>query len=220
MARSYTTLPLTDDHGLPLINVVVEGYNASDDSLVETAYTGAAGTAAFTALPDDAEYYFIARWGNRTLRWTRDFTLPTKQFFQGVTAFYNGAASADMTMTAGAHAMAAMRAQWAKAGTTFKMPHDFNSLTAAYYVIVAQDTDAAAELTIASSYGAVGEAYNAHTESDTTSTYSITDTEIEEIDISGILTGVAADDYVGISITTRDANSVNYDVLGVMIYYQ
>ena len=221
MARSYTTLPLTDDHGLPLINVAVEAYDASDDSLVETAYTGTAGTAAFTSLPDAANYYFIARWGNKTLRWTRDFTLPTKQMFTQVGAFYDSSGSAFAPLAAlSSFSVAPLRDTNDYANINFRMPHDFNSLTSAYIVFIGRETDTGKGITTSSVYGAESEAYNAHTttHSGATYTYNVTDNQIGQIDVSGLLGSIAPDDYVGIECLLWDG--VDIDVVGVMIYYQ
>lgn len=220
MARSYTTLPLTDDHGLPLINVMVQAYDASDDSLVETAYTGTAGTAAFTALPDDANYYFIARWGNKTLRWTRDFTLPTKEFFIPVGYMYDDSAVDWVRLVSqGGITVARIAEVGDEAGCNFRVPHDFNSLTNAYMVIIPLETKANTPITLNSSYGAEGESYNNHTEADGTYTKSITDTQIALLDMTGILSGISPGDYVGAGLTPRTSNT-NFDVMGLMIYYQ
>ena len=219
MARSYTTLPLTDDHGLPLINVVVEGYDASDDSLVETAYTGTAGTAAFTSLPDDANYYFIARWGNKTLRWTRDFTLPTKQWFYPVTAYGDASIPATAPLDNDSNfAVAPMTNQYDFAMVSFRIPHDFNGLTSAYLIFKAGQTKADAAISIYSSAAAVGEAITTHQEQDALSTYSITDTHITQLDISGILTLISANDYGCVRVYARETLSLS--IIGVMIYYQ
>lgn len=100
----------------------------------------------------------------------------------------------------------------------FYVPHDWASITEAVAVLIPKDTEAAADIDIFSDYAADGEAYNTHQESDAASTYNITTSQIFELDISGILSAIAADDYVGIRVLASDADSEFY-LIGVRFKY-
>ena len=81
---------------------------------------------------------------------------------------------------------------------------------------IAKKTEAAANFDFNSDYGAVGEVYNMHSSSDTTSTYSITDDQLGEIDISGMFSSIAAGDYCGFSISGDTGDIL---VLGIRLRY-
>ena len=101
---------------------------------------------------------------------------------------------------------------------SFYTPDDFHSITEAKVVVIPRNSHAAANWDIWSHYGAAGESYFAHFDNDTTTTYNVTNNQIFEVDISGILTSLAAGDYVGIKLQTMvDFNDV--DVLGIQFKY-
>ena len=79
----------------------------------------------------------------------------------------------------------------------FFVPNDFTSLTSATISMI-PDTTETIQWDIFASVAAVGELQNADTRSATDQTQSVTINLITEIDISGVLTGLAAGDYVGI----------------------
>lgn len=118
----------------------------------------------------------------------------------------------------GAYPLARCTALLNTAYISFKVPDDLHTITEAKVVVIPRVTQAAADWDIYSYYAAVGEAYNTHTESDTTSTYNVTDEQMFEVDISGILTSLAAGDYVGIMFSLHNA-AHDVDVLGVMFKY-
>ncbi len=101
---------------------------------------------------------------------------------------------------------------------SFSIPADFTSITSAVIVGISLITNATSELDIWSDYGAHNQAYNTHSESDTASTYALNADQIEEIDISGILSSLAAGDYVGIKIRDIDPGNIFY-VLGIKFKY-
>ena len=101
---------------------------------------------------------------------------------------------------------------------SFCTPHDFHSITEAHIAVIPRATQAAADWDIHASYAAVGEAYNNHVGHDAASTYNVTNNQIFEVDISTILTSLAAGDYVGVDIELGDA-AHDVDVLGVMFKY-
>ena len=104
------------------------------------------------------------------------------------------------------------------AHTAFKVPYDFSSITNAELIVRAGVTNANANWDILSDYGAIGEFYAIHDEVDTATTYNVTVNIKYAIDISGILSVLAADDYVGIRLIQADAGH-DVDVLGVRFRY-
>ena len=101
---------------------------------------------------------------------------------------------------------------------SFCTPHDFHSITEAYIAVIPRATQAAADWDIHAYYAAVGEAYNNHVGHDAASTYNVTNNQIFEVDISGILTSLAAGDYVGVYMELED-EAHDVDVLGIMFKY-
>lgn len=105
-----------------------------------------------------------------------------------------------------------------EAYVSFKVPDDFASIDSALLVVIVRATQGAADWDISSDYGAVGEAFDIHSESDTATTYNVTNDQKFGIDISGILSSLAAGDYVGIKLIQKDAAHDVY-VLGVHFKY-
>ena len=103
------------------------------------------------------------------------------------------------------------------AGVIFKCPHDFTSITSAEIIIIPEDTNANADIDIASDYGAAGEAYNTHSGSDAATTYNLTQNQIYALDVSGILGSLAANDHVGITLDEKDTNTIH--VIGFRLRY-
>lgn len=100
----------------------------------------------------------------------------------------------------------------------FQVPHDFTSIVSAEFIVMPRCTDAAANWDIYSDYAAIGEDRITHSESDTVSTYNVTDLELFAVDISGILSALAADDIVGIRIkVSTDPDWFN--AMGVRLRY-
>ncbi len=100
----------------------------------------------------------------------------------------------------------------------FQVPRDFTTLIAAEIIVIPTATKANANWDIDSDYGAEGEAYNNHSEADAASTYNVTNNQIFAVDISGILSAIVANDYVGIKFTQVDAGD-NVDVVGIRLRY-
>ncbi len=98
----------------------------------------------------------------------------------------------------------------------FMVPHDFTSLISALLVGVSEH-DVAFQLTFASDYAAVGQAYTTHSESDTDTTTPVID-QIFGLDVSGVLSAIAAGDYVGIKVT-RGAGGAFLYAYGIKIKY-
>jgi len=101
---------------------------------------------------------------------------------------------------------------------SFKAPWDFRSLVAATYLVIPRFTNAAARYDISISYGRQGEPLSQHTASSSDS-YNVTDAIIFRIDISGILTALAAEDVVGIQCQQAAAGD-SLDILGLQFIWR
>ena len=101
---------------------------------------------------------------------------------------------------------------------TFSAPADFSSLVSLGAILIPGGNDAAWDIDIASDYGAVGQAYNTHSQADAATTYNLTLNQLYELDLSGIYTNLAAGDYCGLTITNNDGTDDIY-VIGVRLVY-
>lgn len=101
---------------------------------------------------------------------------------------------------------------------SFRVPDDFGSLVSLELIALATGSNAAADIDLNSDYGAVGESDTTHSESDTTSTYNITQDEVNAMDISGVFSSIAAGDYCGLMVTHNAIGHVN-GYLGILLKY-
>jgi len=138
--------------------------------------------------------------------------LKTKELWSPVTFGTNGI-TAD-----GRWPVASLNAANDAARMSFAVPDDFLTLTEAIILVKPQVTDAAANWNIISDYGAPGEDYQNHTETDAATTYNVTLDQLFEVDASGILTGIAVGDYVGIVLVLDDAAD-DVSVIGFRMKY-
>lgn len=137
---------------------------------------------------------------------------PTKQIYSPVT--YAGNVMGAKSW----YPVAVLAASPQRANISLHIPHDFNSLTSAVIRVIPGATDGAAEWNISAVYAAVGEGYTTHFASDASITFNVTNNEIFDIDISGLLTNLAALDIIGVQIQMRSADP-DVNVLGVIIRY-
>lgn len=100
---------------------------------------------------------------------------------------------------------------------SFKVPWDFTSIVSAH-IIGIPGTTGAMNWDIYSDYAAEGQSYVTHSESDEATTYNTTLNQIFAVNIAGILTALAADDYVGVRIKPGTDGHDMY-VLGVRFRY-
>ena len=136
----------------------------------------------------------------------------TKEFFVPVTHASGGATECPF----GDFPCALLNATNDSAHIAFKVPHDFTSIIKAEILVNPRKTEGAAEWGILSDYGAEGEAATNHSESDILTTYNVTLNILFAVDISTILSALAAHDLVGIMITQLDAGGTHdLDVLGI-----
>jgi hypothetical protein len=118
----------------------------------------------------------------------------------------------------GSHPVAQLTIATDSAFISFRIPHDYNSIVVASIVVIPKFTTAGANWDIYSNYAQVGESYQAHNESDAATTYNVTNNQIFEVNIAGILTSLTANDIVGIKITQSNS-SHDVNVLGVRFKY-
>uniref|UniRef100_A0A6M3KHB6 Uncharacterized protein n=1 Tax=viral metagenome TaxID=1070528 RepID=A0A6M3KHB6_9ZZZZ len=101
----------------------------------------------------------------------------------------------------------------------FYVPQDFSSLTGLYLVYISQ-AEQAHYFDVDSQFGADGEAYNVHTDiqADLFGA-SIVVGNIDELDISSAVTGIAANDFVGLRIQRGTSSTCQALVIGVRLRY-
>ncbi len=138
----------------------------------------------------------------------------TKEFFVPVTIAGNGGSMTGLFN----RSVAILNGADERAYIDFFAPADFSSITSAVVVVYPTATQGAADWDTYSDYAAIGEAHNIHSESNTASTYNVTDDQFFEVDISGILSSLAAGDYVGIRLRQ---GTVGHDVniIGIRFKY-
>ena len=104
----------------------------------------------------------------------------------------------------------------------FFVPHDFSTLTSiqAIGIVSAGAAQTARDIDLFSDYGALGEASNNHTESDTASTFDLSggSGQLRGISLSTVFTSLAANDFCGIQI---DHNSIggSIEYIGILLRY-
>ncbi len=101
---------------------------------------------------------------------------------------------------------------------TFQVPADFGSLIELVAVGIPLANLAGVDIDLFSDYGAAGEPFNNHSESETTATYNFTLNELSEIDISPVYSVLAAGDYCGLEI---DHNGIGgtIEYIGIRLRY-
>lgn len=222
VARSYTTRPLYNDNGQPLVNVRVRAFNEDTSVLVETQYTDSNGEAAFTALPSDAQYYFLADWGNNVKRLDRDFTIATKEYWYPPTSYFDNSVPANGVLSqSNNYAGALLFGENDCAFITGKIPHDFVSLTSMEIFCISQSSGTNVDMYIQVSYAAEGEAEDTHTAADANATYTVTDKKIVSMDITSLFSSVVANDFIGVRVSYDGADGGGgYPlVIGMLLKY-
>lgn len=84
----------------------------------------------------------------------------------------------------------------------FPVPHDFTSLTDAA-VMVIPDASETIQWDVFTKFGAVGEAFDANSDSIIDDTLAVINNEITELDITAAFTGLAAGDHVGVDFVSN-----------------
>lgn len=143
-------------------------------------------------------------------------TLGNKEFFAPVIA-YTG--NSNLTSFVGDFGGVVLEANGYTAFISFFVPNDFTAITDAVIVGIAKDTLNADAFDILVDYAADDEAYNTNSDSDEASTYSETQNDIFEWDISGLLGALAIADYVGVNVHNDGDTSQDVLILGVRFKY-
>ena len=88
---------------------------------------------------------------------------------------------------------------------SFQIPCCFVALSSLVVLGIPDSTDEEADIDLYSTYGdpSEGESYNQHSESDTASTYNITENKLTPIDISGVFSNIASKDTCGLRIVSN-----------------
>lgn len=97
----------------------------------------------------------------------------------------------------------------------FLVPHDFSAIHTAEIIVVPAATGNLRR-SVATNFGGCGEDYNVHTDSIAAGEVAVTVNDVECLDISAALTGLAAGDYVGVEFT-RHASHAN-DTVDADVY--
>jgi len=137
----------------------------------------------------------------------------TVEVFIPVTYGTNG-----ISLHLGIPVVAALTALNDVANIEFRIPSDFSAITTAIILVVPIVTDAAANWDIYTNYGAIGEGYSTHAESDVATTYNVNQNVYTQVSIAGILSSLAADDYVSVQLKLADADD-DVSVVGVYFKY-
>ena len=90
----------------------------------------------------------------------------------------------------------------------FKIPDNFSSISQVHVFGWAEFGRTAEDHTVKSSYGLVGEAFNNTTETATVSVTHTTD-RIIEIDVSGVLASITAQDYVALTVISTGSGNTS-----------
>jgi len=107
--------------------------------------------------------------------------------------------------------------------TSFKVPHDFSSITNSEIIFIGVDLDDETfDWTATTYFAAVGESYDTHSDSTTADGAALSNGQHQSLDISAAFTGLAADDYAGLTFTvdavSDGANGYIY-ALGLRLRY-
>ena len=102
---------------------------------------------------------------------------------------------------------------------SFHIPADFSSIISAVVVIISSTTGSETDWDTFSDYAATGQAYNTHSESNTATVYDTTTNQWFEIDVSGILSSLAAGDHGGIQVKIGLLDPADGLVVGLKFKY-
>lgn len=136
----------------------------------------------------------------------KEIWIPVSEVQNGVIASY------------GDFAVGRLSASSQYARMSFAVPADFISITEAKIIVIPRVTYSGADWDISAQYGEIGQTYAQHSEADAVTAYNVTNEQLFAVDVSGILTGIAVDDYVGIEMKLAHADH-DVDVLGLFFKY-
>jgi len=99
----------------------------------------------------------------------------------------------------------------------FKIPFDFTNLEELVLVCVPENTDAVTDVDISSDYCKKDEAYNAHSESNTSITFNYVEGKMNEFDITSVFSSIEAGDYCGLRWDQNGAGG--NEIIGIRLKY-
>lgn len=102
---------------------------------------------------------------------------------------------------------------------SFHVPNDFTAIVSAVVIAVPEDTAGPQTVDISSDYAADGEDATAAGEGPISLTPSYVANQMTEFDVSGVLTGIAAGDYVGVDFNRIGNGFGNMDIIGFRMRY-
>ncbi len=101
----------------------------------------------------------------------------------------------------------------------FQVPSDFSSLVSLDIILIPANTNVAAPVDLYSDYGAIGEAYNLHSESLSTTWNLGTANNFYAMSVSGVFTSLAAGDFCGLQVD-EGAFGFATNYLGIRLKYK
>jgi hypothetical protein len=99
-----------------------------------------------------------------------------------------------------------------------RIPPDFTALISLAAIMIPGSTNAAANIDLSSTYAATGEAFDLNTETNATITFNVTLDVMTLIEASSVVTGISADDFVGILFDHKSTGGTSY-YLGMVLTY-
>ena len=172
------------------------------------------GANILTAAGDEAEFYEYASADWRCTNYTKATGGPVKEFYVYVAASGTVAIAFPYDAQTGGFSVATL-GNTEEATFLFAIPADFTTLIEAIILSI-PDTSETIQFDIDTSYGASGEASDANTETETDTMLGVTIALLTEIDASGVLSGIAANDYVGMEF---DSDTGNIRLVALRIRY-
>ena len=139
---------------------------------------------------------------------------PTKEFFVPVLHQTGAALSPD-----GTYGVWKMESAGDVLRFSFKIPHDFSSVTSVLIVGMCPGFNADFDWTATTSFAAVGETKLTHTDSATADGKTATANFIMSVDISAAFTGILADDYVGVQFKLDVVTGAGIFAFGLIFKY-
>ena len=103
--------------------------------------------------------------------------------------------------------------------TSLKVPPDFVSLTSCKIILIPRGTGNY-QWSADTDFGTVGEACTTHSDNTSAGSTAITGTIIKEADISAAFTGIAPNDYVGITFTITGIDTSAVALVGLVFKYE
>lgn len=197
------------------------------DTKVVTGTAGSDGEVAFWNADGDLDDDGITVTTSEPTATSTDLTIPTSQAVQEALTTQIASAKTMFVPVArgnsGGDAYDASQGDFPFTSITpaqslyfvFRIPDNFTSLTEAKIVMIPGSTETI-QYDISTDYAAVTQSSSTHSESESNTTLAVTSGIVTEADASGVLSSLAAEDYVGVKFTS-DTGTLR--VIGLYIKY-